>query len=528
MYRYGVECISLPFDNDTLHRLVLEGVYLIAGYGTDTLFESVAEMLQAGGAQTHIIRMDSGRNDAVAHVGAPNQEHSGMKAFSNLKQKLNGEPVRGIIYLLPRVSSSEMSLHSGYYTQSLFQLLQTFHDELNRKDDHLSHVIAVTSLGGDFGLSGQVAPIGDSAGCLGLMKSVAREWPSVRCMALDMDPVIAEQDVVGRIKDEMEHDSDRAVEIGFDQFGNRITTGLVELPLLDDRPVAASLAEGSVIVATGGAYGITAECLKALSPLHRPHLILLGRSPLPVAEDPEYAAFSEPAQLRKYLLQSAMQAGQRPKPIEIERKVRNILKERQIRNTIAYMQEHAASVDYFSVDVRQREALSEVLTHIYNRYGQIDAVIHGAGVIEDKLLKEKPPEAFDRVFGTKVDSALALAELLKPEKLKCLVFFSSVAGRFGNVGQSDYSAANEVLNKLADHLNRNWPGRVVSINWGPWDSGMVSPKLKELYAERGIELIPMNKGVERFVQELSDRADASAEVVVTCSAEQIASGLGRA
>lgn len=42
---------------------------------------------------------------------------------------------------------------------------------------------------------------------------------------------------------------------------------------------------------------------------------------------------------------------------------------------------------------------------------------------------------FDRVFDTKVDSAYILGEHLRPDGLKWIVFFSSVAGRFGNQGQ---------------------------------------------------------------------------------------------
>ena len=40
-----------------------------------------------------------------------------------------------------------------------------------------------------------------------------------------------------------------------------------------------------------------------------------------------------------------------------------------------------------------------------NSAGGITGVIHGAGVIEDKLLRDKTPESFDRVFETKVETS---------------------------------------------------------------------------------------------------------------------------
>jgi hypothetical protein len=121
----------------------------------------------------------------------------------------------------------------------------------------------------------------------------------------------------------------------------------------------------------------------------------------------------------------------------------------------------------------------------------------------------------------KVDSAWTLARKLRPDGLKFLAFFGSVSGRFGNAGQVDYSAANEALNKLADHLAARWPARVVCINWGPWGAGMVSDGLRRVYASRGIELIPVEAGTRAFLDELRLPA-GSAEVVIAASVERMA------
>jgi NAD(P)-dependent dehydrogenase (short-subunit alcohol dehydrogenase family) len=122
-----------------------------------------------------------------------------------------------------------------------------------------------------------------------------------------------------------------------------------------------------------------------------------------------------------------------------------------------------------------------------------------------------------------------LADKLRPSGLKFVLFLSSVAGRFGNVGQSDYSAANEVLNKLADRLAAEWPEvRVRSINWGPWDSGMVTPGLRELYAAKGIGLVSRQAGVGMGLREISRDAHGPAEVVVAADLTAIMqAGLGR-
>jgi len=96
-----------------------------------------------------------------------------------------------------------------------------------------------------------------------------------------------------------------------------------------------------------------------------------------------------------------------------------------------------------------------------------------------------------------------------------MAFFGSAAGPFGNRGQSDYAAANELLNKLAMHLGRSWPGRVVSVSWGPWQkTGMVSAELQREFARRGIELISIPAGCRIFDQEIRHGANADSEVIV--------------
>ena len=90
----------------------------------------------------------------------------------------------------------------------------------------------------------------------------------------------------------------------------------------------------------------------------------------------------------------------------------------------------------------------------------------------------------------------------RPARLRFCAFFASVASRFGNKGQSDYAAANEVLSKLALLLDRRWPARVFSVAWGPWSEiGMVAD-LEAHLVRRGLRLISPQEGPELFVAEL--------------------------
>ena len=152
------------------------------------------------------------------------------------------------------------------------------------------------------------------------------------------------------------------------------------------------------------------------------------------------------------------------------------MRERELRESLRSLRATGAVVEYRTCDVADEQAFGALIDEVYERHGRIDGVIHGAGLIEDRLVRDKERESLLRVMDAKAGAARTLAQRLREDSLRFLVLFGSVSGRFGNRGQSDYAAASEVLAKLAHELDRRWAARVVAIDWGPWRSaGMVSP-----------------------------------------------------
>jgi NAD(P)-dependent dehydrogenase (short-subunit alcohol dehydrogenase family) len=186
-----------------------------------------------------------------------------------------------------------------------------------------------------------------------------------------------------------------------------------------------------------------------------------------------------------------------------------------VRENLALLRESAAVVEYACADVRDPTTMAAVLDGWRARHGDPVGLIHGAGLIKDKLIREKTLESFDRVLGTKLEGALNLLRLVRPESLKFTAMFSSIAGRYGNVGQSDYASANEILNKLAHWLDRRWPGRVVSMIWGPWSGvGMVS-QLESHLGRRGLGMISPEVGRSLLVDELRQGRKGDVEILYT-------------
>lgn len=416
----------------------------------------------------------------------------------------------------PNGEEGEVSVEIAEWT---FQLVKEFADDLRASAAGSGgRFINLTSLDGQFGLKGG-GGIGVSrvaaAGTLGISKTLQREYPRLHVKTIDVEADIPDDLLAARLLEELAIEDD-LLEVGLTRQG-RWQLVLKTEPVPRTLPPLSLDAE-SVVVITGGAYGVTAEVAKGLARSAEPRLILVGRSALPEVEAPRTRGLDKMG-LRKILLEEARRTQTPIVPAEIERSINRILKDREIRNNIEACTAAGATVEYHSLDVRDAQQFGGLIDDLYERFGRIDGVVHGAGVIEDKRIPDKTAGSFANVFRTKVDSALTLTRRLRPDGLRFVVFFGSVSGRFGNVGQVDYSAANEVLNKLADHLASRWSARVVCINWGPWDAGMVSDELRRLYDSRGIELLAVPDGVRAFLDELRVPS-RNAEVVISRGVEK--------
>jgi NAD(P)-dependent dehydrogenase (short-subunit alcohol dehydrogenase family) len=494
----------------------------------------LAGLTEEGFRVRHVVPGAEARRVQAERYEADLSSPESVRELHRLLAGADGARVGGLINFLglcPSLNNANDDADAAMRIASgTFNLVKEFADDLRASAaDGGGWFFNLTALGGTFGLeNGPTASVA-AAGTLGISKTLRREHPALRVRSIDVDPAIPSDLLSARLLQELLEIDEDAPEIGLTRDG-RWRPALKQAPAPDTSPTrqrgavslagASGLCQNSVIVVTGGAYGVTADVARALASCVKPHLILVGRSALPEPEAPRTRGLDE-AGLRKALLDDARRRGEPIRPAEIERTIRRTLKDRQILSNLDTLRTAGATVEYHALDVRDAESFGGLIDNLYKRFGRIDGVIHGAGVIDDKRIADKTLASFADVFRTKVDSACILARKLRPETLKFLVFFGSVSGRFGNVGQVDYAAANEVLNKLADQLARRWPARVVCINWGPWDGGMVSPELRSLYAARGIGLIPVEQGARAFVDELRIAERPSAEVVVSCSVEQM-------
>ncbi|MET0235086.1 MAG: SDR family NAD(P)-dependent oxidoreductase [Kibdelosporangium sp.] len=369
-------------------------------------------------------------------------------------------------------------------------------------------LVVATAGGGTFGyrdMHDDREPL--DFGMHGLIRTAALEHSDVLVRAVDVNLKESHRVIARSLMAELTTSQGPAV-VGH-ASGRRHAIELQTVEFTED--ARFELDSESVVLLTGGARGITALAAIELAEQTGCRIELIGRTPQPNGpEDPRTAGAATEAELRRALIESGSKDRE-----QITAQARRLLAEREIRQTMDKLRASAASVRYHVCDVQDATAVHAVINDITARFGRLDGVIHGAGVLDDKLMADKTPEAFARVYDTKVNGARALGAALQHDP-RFVVLFGSISGVVGNRGQADYAAANDTLDRIARFWATQTEARVVSVDWGPWAGSGMAAELAGEYAKRGIQLIDPREGVTSLLRELALGTRQDVQVVYQC------------
>ncbi|MBW4635671.1 MAG: SDR family NAD(P)-dependent oxidoreductase [Iphinoe sp. HA4291-MV1] len=374
--------------------------------------------------------------------------------------------------------------------------------------------LTVTRLDGELGVGQKTDFSVISGGLFGLTKTLNLEWERVFCRAIDLSPDLDAESTAQSIIAEL-HDANRLIaEVGYSLQGRTILVGKNSAATKKINGAKSQITPSSVFVVSGGGKGITAHCVIKLAQRYQCKFILLGRSA--ISPEPSWAKDCvDELELKKRIIADVLAQGEEPVPVKVQKRLKAISSQRKIVQTLQAIEQVGGKAEYISVDITDAIALKRKLADVVQRFGAITGIIHGAGNLADKLIENKSEQDFEAVYAAKVQGLDNLLSCVNANQIKHLVLFSSAAGFYGNIGQSDYAIANEILNKFAHHFKRHYPEcHVVSFNWGPWDGGMVTPELKQIFAQRNVEVIPIEVGTQILVDELEFGNQETVQVLV--------------
>ncbi|MEM6404115.1 MAG: SDR family NAD(P)-dependent oxidoreductase, partial [Cyanobacteria bacterium P01_D01_bin.116] len=372
------------------------------------------------------------------------------------------------------IEQVEKAQTTGFY--SLLFIAQTL-GKLETTDDFLLTVISndLQSVTGNEELCPQKATL------LGPVKVISQEYSNINCRSIDVvlpengnwleekliEQLITEIKVASGEKLIAYRGVNRWVQ-GFEPV--RFEKATADLPRLREK---------GVYLITGGLGGIGLVLAEYLAQTVQAKLVLVGRSALP-----------EKKEWQQWLTSH-------DETDSTSRKIRKIEE----------LERNGASVLAVSADVANEEQMQNVIAQTQQQFGQLNGVIHGAGVPGGGVIQRKTPEEAQSILSPKVRGTVVINSIVKDIELDFLILISSSTSVLGGFGQVDYCGANAFLDALAHHKTKKGTF-TTSINWDAWQEvGMaVNTGLPQYLQESRIEglkegILP-DEGVDAFLRTL--------------------------
>ncbi|MFI1524408.1 SDR family oxidoreductase [Kitasatospora cineracea] len=344
----------------------------------------------------------------------------------------------------------------------------------------------------------------------GFVKSLAWELPdcTVRALVSDRTDPVA---VLSALEDELAVPAD-GLPVTRHHHGTRLAQRLTSSDpslSLPGSGADALLPPHPVVVATGGARGITAACLLGLADQLPLRLHLVGSSrPAEVPGELLDAPDAElPAARARYI--AAERARDPRRPVGgISAAFDRLLHARESALTLRALRAAcgAEHVHFHTCDVTDPAAVRAVAEAVRVREGRVDLLVNGAGLHHPGDITRKTLPGMRRIRDVKLAGYHHLrAAFDGPLTPGLWCNFGSVTGLVGLPGESDYSPANDFLSAAAQSASDD---REFTIAWTIWDeTGLGSGPVVQSYTARTARLSRMStaEGVAHFLSELRRR-----------------------
>lgn len=300
--------------------------------------------------------------------------------------------------------------------------------------------------------------------------SLHLERPNLKVRSIDLCPSVQPNLLAEKILAELST-PDSYLAVGYDAQ----LTRLIPQPQVrhqqtsEKRSIAWSSSD--VMLVTGGAKGITAECALAFARSTGVRMVLVGTSP------PDNA---------------------------------------DVTRTLNRFSSDGLICQYYRCDITDADEIATLIRQVRQELGKITGVIHGAGLNQPRRIERVSVEMAEAEIAPKVNGAINLCRSLAENPPQLFVGFASAIGVTGMAGNAWYGFANETLDLILRRFEAEHPETsVLSIAFSVWDEIGMGARMGsvETLAKMGIDAIPKDEGVRRFLH-LMENDPGDRQVIV--------------
>lgn len=451
-YSYKIsyrECTNVQKDNDYIEKPVL-----IIGGKTKKTSGIIEKIKKTRKNVTEIYLSDKYEKVSSNKFYIDNTQESYSKVLS---QCINDN--MQIIHLLSLNDNNSNDIDSNLQN-GVYSLLKIARSIIEMKIQYELDIVLVTDYMKKIGEQSRTNPYN---GCMaGLGKVLTNEVSNVQCRVLDIDDLKVSSEIDSVVENINSHGTQlyTAYRNG-KAYGEVIETA--KLPSADN--FQDMIQENGVYIITGGMGSLGIRIAKCISDSKKTNIALIGRKEIKQLND-----------------------------INDSTTINNQLEENI--NILRSISESGTNITYYRGDVSDKSDMSGIFNELRNKFGKINGIVHGAGVIDDAFIMNKTDESFKKVLKPKVYGNNTLLDITRDDKLDFFINFSSISSLYGYPSQGDYAAANAYLDS-SEPLEGTQVTKYITINWAPWkDAGMAYESNQK---DTGVfKMLPTDIGIEAF------------------------------
>jgi 6-methylsalicylic acid synthase len=291
----------------------------------------------------------------------------------------------------------------------------------------------------------------DQTPVLGLGRIIGGEHPELWGGVIDLDPSRADieaTELVDVLRSRVDQD------VYALRGGTVFATRLSPIDGEQTKPAFECRADGTYLI-TGGLGVLGLEIATWLASRGARRLVLVGRTTVPPRG--RWNQVDDPAALERI-------------------------------NAIRALEALGVTVKTVALDITDHREAAKLLDAETLELPPIRGVVHAAGVLDNRMLRDLDEHSLRAVMAPKVAGALVLDELFPAGSLDFFVLFSSVGQLLGLTGQASYASANAFLDGIARRREAAGDTGTISLAWTSWRGmGMaVSDVVDQELADRGV------------------------------------------